>query len=192
MITAYGDKARFREADDRIDAQLADPHAVVVAGLDVAELPVRVGRPDPECDQRAIDTRGTGDHLDSRRGHRLAERVVLLDLVIGADDEHLLLVRATDGDGCKGQRRSGVAAHRLGQDACLRQLLPHTLAKATVRDRDDVHRVNEGRDQVTDPLQERPAIVVRSERDRVFVRSKGVLPRAAAPRQDHRVHRSVA
>src|SRR4029079_18019804 len=72
------------KAVDRVDAQLPDPYAIVVGRLDVAELRVRTGRANTEGHEGSFDAGCPADHVDSHRGHRFAERVVLVDLVIGA------------------------------------------------------------------------------------------------------------
>ena len=98
------------------------------------------------------------DHVDGHRGHGFPEHVVLVDLVIGADHQHLLVLWAANRHRCERDRRRRVATHGLGEDAGLRQLGANALAVAAVGDDDHVRRIDQRFDALSDPAQERAAV----------------------------------
>ena len=110
--------ALHREATQR-----AGPEGVAEPWPDVAPARVRVGRGHAEGHQRRrqpIGRLGRGQRL--RHGaHGVTERVVVLDVVIGDDHEHRLVLGSLDGDGRQRDRGGGVAMDRLGQHEGIRE-----------------------------------------------------------------------
>ena len=88
---------------------------------DVASIGIGVGRVHTEREQRRGDVARGARERPFHGGDRLAERLLLLDVVVGHDDEHRLIAGPVDRDGRERDGGCRVAVHRLGQHQRLGQ-----------------------------------------------------------------------
>ena len=180
------------EGPQRIGLEPIDQLAVVEPGDEVAVLgggPIDV---DAERDERRLDVeRALGQARGSRQDR--PEDVLAFDRMVGRQDEHDLVVRSIDEDSGEGNRRRRVPPGRFGDHPDARALGPHEVPVPPIGDHRDVQRghgeLHVIANAVDRELQERPAAEKRQERLGCLGTAQRPEPRAAAPGEDHHVHR---